>query len=156
MSPAIDSSSMTSMSAWTLAPWLDGQSLQFTSSSVGERHRRPLSELSWLLIFCSSYSAHFFFFFCFTETHTIKSRRSLPRAHIFLRWSLAFKRTGTKFLLYPVSVVPSEETSHFCVCCHSTFVYLTFVLVLSPKCSSTIFMVLVWAIFMVLVWNPER
>lgn len=105
------------------------------------------------------HTLHTFFFFSaffFSETHTIKSRRSLPRAHIFLRWSLAFKRTGTKFLLYPVSVVPSEETSHFCVCCHSTFVYLTFVLVLSPKCSSTIFMVLVWAIFMVLVWNPER
>lgn len=68
-------------------------------------------------------------FFCFPETHTIKPRRSLPRTHIFLRWNLAFKRTGTQFLLYSVSVVTTEETSHFCVHCHSTFVYLTLVLV---------------------------
>lgn len=76
-------------------------------------------------------------FFCSTEAHTIKRRRYLSGAHTFLRGSLAFETTGptqhscaqcTQWAL-----CPRRDPSHFCAHWHSTFVYLTFVLVLTAQ-----------------------
>lgn len=83
------------MSAWHLPLQLSAQSFQFPPSSVGKGHWSPLCQLSWLLSFCSSHTECLFFFFCLTETHTIKWQRSFSGAHIFLTWSLAFKSIGT-------------------------------------------------------------
>lgn len=51
-------------------------------------------------------------FFCSTETHTVKWYRSSSGAHVCLRWSLAYKRTGraAQLPLSSTSVVSPEET----------------------------------------------
>lgn len=81
---------------------------------------------------CLLLTLHTVFFFSSTEAHAIKRRRYLSGAHIILRGSLAFKRTGpTQHSCYCTQwpLCPRWGRSHFCAHWHHAFVYLAFVLV---------------------------
>lgn len=129
MGPAIGLFPVAYVSAGCLPPWFGAQNFQFTSLSVGRSQQRPLSQLSWLPIVCSSHCT--LFFFCSTEAHAIKRRRCLSGDHIVLRGSLAFKRTGpTQHSCYCTQwpLCPRRDGSHFCAHWHHPFVYLAVVL----------------------------
>lgn len=130
MGPAIGLFPVAYVSAGCLPPWFGAQSFQFTSLFVGRSPQRPLAQLSWLLIVCSSHRT--LFFFCSTEARAIKRRRYLSGAHIVLRGSLAFQRTGPmqhSCYCTPWPLCPRWACSRFCAHRHHPLVYLAFVLV---------------------------